>query len=426
MNKRLKALLERKAAAVGKMKDLRTAAGEQLFTEEQTTQFDALKAEVEQLNAGIEQERAAIEAERALGAVDVRDGARVETLGARAAQAPNHGFETFGEFIAATRLAMTGGVRDERLVVGAVASTYANEGSLADGGFLVPPEYSTTVWQHSLEEGAFLPMCDGMTVTGNSMTYPADETTPWGTDGIRAYWEAEAAQATATKPKGHVNTLRLNKLMALIPVTDELQADGSALAQYVAAKAGESIRWKTNLALFQGTGAGQPEGVFNAGCKITQTKESGQAADTIVFENVAKMYARQLKPGRAVWLADSMTLPQLMVMKIGDTPIWTPPGNGAAQSPGGLLLGRPVILTEVAKQLGDTGDLAFVDWKHLRAITKAGGIESATSMHLYFDQGLNAFRFTFRVDAKPVIKDAVTSANGSTTKSPFVFLEDRA
>jgi HK97 family phage major capsid protein len=426
MNKRLQALLQRKAAAVGKMKDITAAAGENVFTEEQTAAFAAAKQEAEQLDVAIQQTRDAIEAERALGGVDVQDASSIIVGGQRGAEDRRHGFASLGEFAAVAFQAQMRGMRDDRLQIGAAATTYGSEGNLADGGFLVPPEFSSALWTHSLEEDAFLPLTDGLPVSGNSISFPKDETTPWGSDGVRAYWEAEAAVATQTKPKGSVNTLRMNKLIALVPVTDELQADAGALGGYLAGKAAESIRWKTNLALFAGTGAGQPEGVFVSSARVDVAKETSQTADTVNAANVAKMYARQIKPTRAVWLINPQVLPQLMVMTIGNQPIWTPPSEGFKNAPMGLLLGRPIYSTQMSKQVGDVGDIGFVDFKHVRSITKAGGIETATSMHLYFDQAMNAFRFLFRVDAKPVIDAAVSPLNGTDTLSPFVFLADRA
>ena len=41
------------------------------------------------------------------------------------------------------------------------------------------------------------------------MAFPKDETTPWGTNGIRAYWQGEAATALPTKPVLGLATLRL-------------------------------------------------------------------------------------------------------------------------------------------------------------------------------------------------------------------------
>lgn len=426
MNKRLQALLARRAEAVAKMTKIHTEAGDAALSAEQQAAFDAAQTEVTALDADIARVKAVIDAERSASAIVLPAGARIETGEDRRALDPTHGFASMSDFVQAVRAQQLRGQDDERLRFGAATlSTYGNEGSIADGGFLVPPTYATDVWQHSLEEDAFLPMCDTQPISGNSMAYPKDETTPWGTDGIRAYWEDEAGAANQTKPKGQVNALRLKRLTALIPVTDELQADGVAVGAYVTSKAGQSIRWKTNLSLFEGSGVGQPEGIFNSAARVDIAKEVGQAADSVVAANVAKMFARHINARGAVWIINPQVLPQLVVMTIGNQPIWTAPNSGMANAPLGFLLGRPIISTQVCKIVGDVGDIGLVDWKYQRAVQKAAGIEAAQSMHLFFDQNMNCYRFTFRVDAKPVISAAVSPFNGSDTLSPFVFLQDR-
>ena len=141
MNKRLQALLQRKAAAVDTMKTIRAAAGEAIFTAEQTTAFEAAKADAEQLTTAIAQEQAAIEAERTLV---LPEGARIENAGPNVQNDPTRGFAHFGQFLAAVRTAaLRPSATDERLTIGAAATTYANESTGADGGFLVPPQYSS-------------------------------------------------------------------------------------------------------------------------------------------------------------------------------------------------------------------------------------------------------------------------------------------
>lgn len=424
--KRLQALQKQKADAVGKMREIRTAAGEALFTAEQTSAFEAARAQAQQLEAAIEQEQAALTAERGMGAVEIIEPSSLQVGVDRRALDKTHGFHSLANFVSAAHSQQILGIKDERLTIGATATTFGNEGSISDGGFQVPPEFSSQVWQHSLEEEAFLPMCDNQPIAGNTMSYPKDETTPWGTDGVRAFWENEGAAATQTKPKGEVNTLRLKRLTALVPVTDELQADGVAVGAYVAGKAAQSIRWKTNLALFSGSGVGQPEGIFGSAARVDVAKEVGQAADTVNAANIAKMFARQLNKQGAVWMVNPDVLPQLVVLTISNQPIWTAPNSGMAQAPLGFLLGRPIMESDVMDTVGDVGDIGFVNWRYQRAITKASGIETAQSMHLYFDQNMNAWRFTFRVDARPVLNAAVTPPNSSATRSPFVFLADRA
>lgn len=424
MSKELRALLERKQKSAAKARALVDAAkadGRDLTAEELTT-FDATMADIEKLNASIKREEALIEAERTAVGFEgpITGGApRIE-------QDPKRGFKSFGEFAAAVAAVPIHHTMDERLKIGAAApTTYGNEGTGSDGGFLVPPEYGREIWGLSLEEDAFLPLTDNMPISGNSMTFPSDETTPWGTDGVRAYWEGEADVANQTKIKLNPNTMRLNKLMALVPVSDELLQDSPAVSAYLMKKVGESIRYKTNDAIINGNGVGKPLGISVAASIVSQAKEAAQVADTIVAANVVKMFSRSLNPGRSVWLANPDAYPQLPLMSIGNQPVYIAP-NGLVSAPGGTLLGRPVILTDTAQTVGNLGDIYFVDFGMYRTLTKAGGVEVATSMHLYFDAGATAFRAVFRIAGQPVLKSAVTPPNSAVTRSGFVSLAERA
>ena len=305
MNKKLRALLERKQKVVADARAIKTLAdGENRdLTEEEAQKFDALMTDVEDLNVAVDRERALIAAEQSMSGVDLNAEGDHKITGGElaAAKDPKRGFKSMGDFAACVRNAASDGARvsDERLAMMAAApSTYGNEGSGADGGYLVPPEFSQSIYTHSEENGSLLAMTDNNPVSGNSMTFPKDETTPWGSNGIRAYWEAEAATATATKPALGVATQRLNKLFGLVPVTDELMADAMTLSGYLERKLGESIRWKANEALFAGNGAGQPLGILASPARVDVAKESGQAADTIVVANVAKMFAPISANGR--------------------------------------------------------------------------------------------------------------------------------
>ena len=66
-----------------------------------------------------------------------------------------------------------------------------------------------------------------------------------------------------------------------------------------------------------------------------------------------------------------------------------------------------------------------MDLKYYQTITKAGGMQTATSMHLYFDADLTAFRTTFRMDGQAKIVAPISPAKGSTTMSPFIQLGAR-
>lgn len=430
----IRALKAKLATVLGQARgitDKAAAEGRDTLTAEEQSAFDAHMAASKQLQAQITNMEALADAEAGLG-TSLELGANAQVTGTKTnvADDPKRGFKSFGEYAKAVR-AGAGGRPDERLLIGAAApTTFSNESSGGDGGFAVPPEYSREIWNLSLMEDSLIPMTDNTPINGNSMVFPQDETTPWGTDGVRAYWAAEASAATQTKVKMGVASLRLNKLMALMPITDELTEDAAALGAYLLDKGATSIRWKANEAIFQGTGAGQPQGLMNSAAMVEVAKESGQAASTLDPKNLAKMIAR-LPPGsygKSVWVIGPDSLPALFTLSLGNYPIYLPQGGGVPAlqgSPYGSLLGRPVMVSQHAEAFSSAGDVQLHDLSYYRTITKAGGIETATSMHLFFDAGATAFRVTFRMDGAPKLKAAISQAKGSNTLSPFVRLGAR-
>lgn len=426
MSKQLRELQARKAKHVSAMRAItdKAAAEDRDLTDDEAAAFDAEKASVERIAAAITREEALIEAERSAG-VFVPEGAHISVTENIEAD-PKRGFKTFGEFAAAVRAgAQRNATLDPRLTIGAAApTTYGNEGSGADGGFAIPPAFSGDIWNMSLGEGSLIPMTDNTEVTGNSMAFPRDETTPWGGSGVQAYWQAEGVPANASKPQLGLDTLRLHKLMALVPVTEELLADAAALGSYLSNQAPDRIMGKANEAILFGTGSGQPQGCLNSDALVVVAKETGQATQTILQPNISKMRSR-LKTGElknAVWIGNPDILPALEGLTVGNIPIFLPPGTGLREAYDGTLNGRPLILSEHASAFSAQSDLSLVSLKGYRTITRAGGIETATSMHLYFDAALTAFRFMFRIDGAPIIKAPITPPAGKSTNSRSYFV----
>jgi HK97 family phage major capsid protein len=427
MSQKLRSLQAKKAALVSDMRaitNVADAAGRDLDDVE-AANFANLKAQLESTNAAMTRETDLIAEEARMGIAQALPAAVTDNREADA----QRGFKSFGEFAQAVRSAAIAGNRpDDRLLIGAAApSPYGGESVGTDGGFAVPPQFSQEIWHHSLGEDSLLPFTDNTEVTGNSMVFPKDETTPWGSDGVRAYWQAEAGVVNATKPKLSTTTLRLQKLMALIPLTDELLADTNALQSYLPSKVGDSIRWKTNEAILWGAGNGLPQGVYQGNASVIVAKESGQATLTLQAMNLAKMIAR-LPAGsfaNAVWIVNNDVLPALWTLTMGNIPGYVPFNQGLQDSPYGSLFGRPIIVSQHAKSFSSQGDILLCDLSYYRTITKAEGIQTATSMHLYFDADATAFRTTFRIDGQPKIINPIAPANGSNNLSPFLQLGAR-
>ena len=350
------------------------------------------------------------------------------------------GFTNFGEFARSVRDAVVNPSRmDTRLISNAAASTYSQEGVGPDGGFAVPPEYRAEIQQILMGEDSIISQCDSLPTSSNRVVIPTDETTSWQTSGgVLAYWGAEAGTMTQSKPNLKEVNVPVHKIYALVPVTEEMQEDSPLISRYLTNKAGDKIEYAIKSAVISGNGIGQPLGILNSGCLVSVAKETGQAAATIVGANILKMYARQLNPGRSVWLVNSDTLAQILSLNIefkssagagiaagARFPTITFPGeNGNTFA---TIMGRPVIVTEACSTVGTVGDIIFADLAGGYFLPyKAGGLRNDVSMHLWFDQGLVAYKWQFRVGGQPWLSAAVTPASGSAnTKSSMVALATR-
>jgi HK97 family phage major capsid protein len=216
MSKHLRELQARKANLV---KDARAltegaAAENRDLTAEEASRFDTLRAQIETASAAIDREMTLVAEEaRSAGvavalatagavqpnppAASAPAGASIITVSDNRELDPRRGFASVGDFLKSVRQAeiarRAGGVVDERLLVGsgigAVApGLAANESAGVDGGFAVPPQFAQEIFTLSLGEDGLLPMTDNVEISGNSMSFPKDETTPWGSNGVRAYW----------------------------------------------------------------------------------------------------------------------------------------------------------------------------------------------------------------------------------------------
>jgi HK97 family phage major capsid protein len=323
--------------------------------------------------------------------------------------------------------------RLKRLDLKGVA-TGANENVQTEGGYLLDPTLSTTLMKPIHEEGPFTNQVTRLPVSNNSnygWINGVDETSRadgsrWG--GIRGYWAAEAATVTASKPAFRRINWELNKLFILAYGTDELLADAAQFEAVLQQGAREEMAFKVNNGVLNGTGAGQPLGVLNSGALISITAETGQAAATVLYENLIKMWARlpsASKP-KANWYINTDVNPQLDQLSLASgTAALEPRFIGYDQNGVMRIKGRPVIETEFNATLGTVGDIVLMDPTAYLMWEKTG-VEAATSIHVQFIYDETTFRFTYRCDGQPSISTYITPFMGTNYLSPFIALATRS
>jgi HK97 family phage major capsid protein len=335
------------------------------------------------------------------------------------------GWRSIGEFMHGVIKAHTGRGLDPRFQ--AAVTTYGSEGTSADGGYALPPDFRETIVKKMNGDMALLPLTEQLTTSSNKITIPFDATTPWQTSGgVLTAWTDEAAAITASKPALTQVEVQAYKLAALVSLSDELIEDVPALNAWLPGKLGEKFQSAISNAIMNGSGSGQPTGVIGSSGQVTVTAKSGQGAGTVVFENIVGMYARMHPQlvSQAVWLIHPAVLPQLLsLVGPGYSPgAWMPPGNTLANSPYGTLLGRPVYASEYCAALGTAGDIVFWAPKTYISVTKSAGLRSDTSIHFAFDQALTTVRATVRIGGKSLWAATVTPRTGAATYGNVIVL----
>jgi len=342
-------------------------------------------------------------------------------------------FKDTGDFIRTVcKAGMTGTINDDRLLR---VATGMNESSPLAGGFLVGNDLATKLEQEANSKSVIANLCWNVPVTGNSnginWKLPDETSRVTGSrnGGIRVYPVAEAGDITASTTKFREIEIKLSKHAGACYLTEEMLEDSSALESLLIKMFGEEFSWQRDNQILFGTGVGMPLGIMNVpDLLITVSKEVGQPAGTIVYENIDKMWERINAKYRsnAVWLINQDCERQLsrmaMVIGTGGIPVFSP----ASASAGSQLFGRPVITLEQSETCGTTGDIILGDFSQYIMIQKQEAMRSAWSIHVRFLNDEQVLKFVLRYGGQPFHSKKITAAKGSMTYSPFVALQTRS
>jgi HK97 family phage major capsid protein len=461
------------ASIVAEMDALLEAAAGQELTADQKTQYDALEARRQGVAASVERERALREAERAVaiaGPEPLTPGAQPRARVHLRAEDDKRrrGFASHRDFLMAvlenSGLQSREDVSDERLrplavfdkddkkaagelafllptawtprgLMATVSSDEQGEYDDSHGGFAVPTSMAPGLLQVGFEGDPTVGRTTNLPMSTPQVDMLArvdkDHTTSVS-GGFTVARRAETVAATASRAEFEKVSLKAASLFGMAYATEEILADSPiSFAALIAAGfstqfGGHMLNEKVN-----GIGGDQYKGILKTlaasslGPTISIAKEAGQVADTIVTANVTKARARCWGYGKAIWLANHDTYPQLAGLSIG---------IGAAgalvyqqsvvEDRPDMLLGRPIFYTEYAATIGDQGDIILANFaEYLEGLYQP--LRSAESMHVRFANHERAFKFWLRNAGAPWWRAALTPAKSAATLSPFVVLDAR-
>lgn len=341
------------------------------------------------------------------------------------------GFSSLGAFA----LAAVRDPTDPRLR--AATTTFQREGVGADGGFAVAPAWVDALLDQALEQEAIRPRANVIPVNSNPCVFPAfDLSSQVGAKraGVELKWMGEGASGTDQAAKLRDVTLPMHKGAIFISLSSEIFEDMPNAERRIQNIMAAAVASGLDYAFVGGSGVGQPTGILNSPALVTQTKESGQSAATLLLANLAKMVGR-LHPRsfrNATWLLHPTCVPALVQMSVTiknvagtenvggsfvPAVVWGPDGSLT-------IFGRPAVVTDACSPLGTVGDCLLCDLsRYLVAVRREATLQ--TSIHAGWSQDLLAMRLILRLNATSEDNAPTTLRDGSNTVSPFVALEAR-
>ena len=299
------------------------------------------------------------------------------------------------------------------------------------GGVLMPESFRNDLLQLAHEESVVRSRATVIPMGTPKVTLPAiHETSRASTlfGGVQMYWTEEDADSTESTARFKTVSLEPDTLTGYAEIPNETMMDTLAFSAYFDATFPQAMAFEEDYSFLQGTGVGQPLGALNSPAVINVAARAGQAATTLVYENMLDMWAR-LPPSsmsRAVWVMNQETIPELGTMALsvgtGGAPIFIM--NAATGMPMSLF-GRPIIFSEKVNALGTSGDVLLADF----GFYLIGDLQTVTitsSDQYKFKERRTAFSIVERVDGQPWVESAVTPRKGTNTLSPFVTLATRS
>lgn len=303
------------------------------------------------------------------------------------------------------------------------------------GGFLIPEEWRSEIFSGpALEQAIVRPRATVIPMGSNTLHYPAvDFSTEvgevWG--GMVFYWMDESGTIPDTSAMFADIEFNARRLAGAAVVPMDTLKDAGALDAWLRSSLPVGIREFEDRAFLKANGVKKPLGALNAAnpSLVVASKEVGQSANTITWNNILAMFARFLPESyeNGVWIVTPDAIPEIYTMAVvvgtGGSAVMT--GN-AAVSPSNTLLGLPIKVSRKAPAvLGTQGDVNLADFSYY-GVADRQDVRVDTSEHAQFLQDNMVFKVIERVDGQPLLLSALTPENGGPTLSAFVQLETRS
>lgn len=270
-------------------------------------------------------------------------------------------------------------------------SNVLQEGVDADGGYLVPDEYDTRLIQKLEENNIVRSLATNIKTSGEHKINIAS-TAP------AAAWIEEGDTLSFGEAAFDQKILDAHKLHVAVKVTEELLYDNAfGLENFLIDSFGKAIGNAEENAFLNGTGEGQPTGIFattGGGTYITAKTTGADAIIELVY-NLKRAYRKN-----AAFIMNDKMIATIRTYKDGNGAyMWQP---SLVQGEPDRLLGYPVYTSQYAPE----DSIAFGDFSYYNIGDR--GVRSFKQLtELFAGNGMIGYVAKERVDGKLVLPEAV-------------------
>jgi HK97 family phage major capsid protein len=285
------------------------------------------------------------------------------------------------------------------------------------GGNQTESVLSPTVESDLLRESGIAQLANSVPLSGQNNVYKFNVVSSMGDAPAVT---AESDTIAASQPLITNFSISLQKLTFRMDVTEEALQDTGALTAEVSSQVPEEYSKYIENGILNG--AGPFTGVVGDSNTVSVNKESGQTDDTIVAENIHKMYSSAKNPNRSIWILSRSAYAAIQGLEDSNGNNLFVGPNGLSSAPFGTLKGLPIAVSDKAQAVGTVGDIILADMSKYKIASK-GGLSMASSEHVSFLEDETVFKFRFRCGGLPAgLK--LTAVDG-TEIGDFVTLSNR-
>jgi len=309
-------------------------------------------------------------------------------------------------------------------------------GSTNGGEYLLPLTQVPEIFSVSNQQPGLFQYARRYNVPGRSLRIPylvQDE----GTTTLNRPMAGKIANVTivgegSTKPTREPTfgqrLLTMYKYAAITQFGDELLGDdftGELPSEVTTAVGGQIVNKMNEDITIDGTGSSQPLGALNDN-NTALIAVNRSTADTFTAADAFSMYQQHTHGPNSVWMVSRRVLAKLFALQTTNNTMVTWIAN-LRDKPQMLLLGLPVIVTDLLPTIGSKGDVALVNGDfYAMGLRQALTVES--SIHVAFVQDVTTYRFVARGGGIPLPTSTYAyKVDGSGNKvdphSPFVVLD---